>query len=49
MKKFMSVVLVALMCFFFMNSFVGCNEEKLPPPVEETTHSRDKAPAPEEK
>ncbi len=47
MKKFMPVVLVALMCLFFMNSFAGCKEEKLSPPAEETTYSQDKTPVPD--
>ena len=48
MKRFMPVVLVALMGLGFMGSFVGCKEEKSPPPVEETTPKGENAPAPAE-
>ena len=48
MKSFMPVVLVALMGLGFMGSFVGCKEEKSPPPVEETTPKGENAPAPAE-
>jgi len=47
MKKFMPVILVALMGLFFINSFVGCKEEQLPPTAEEIIPKEDNAPAQE--
>jgi hypothetical protein len=49
MKRFVSVVLVALMGLGFMGSFVGCKEGKSPPPVQQSTPKGENAPAPAEK
>ncbi len=49
MNRLMAVVLVALMGLGFIGSFVGCKEEKSPPPVQQSTPKGENAPAPAEK
>jgi len=48
MKKLMSVTLVVVMCLSFIVGFVGCKEDQIPIPVEETIPKGDNIPAPVE-
>lgn len=49
MKRFVPVVLAALIGLGFMGSFAGCKEGKSPPPIQQSTPEGENIPAPAEK